>query len=262
MTAAPPRIDSRTNPKVQRWRKLAGTPTAYRDAAQVWIEGEHLCNAFAEQGGRALQAVVSDRGWESRTVRATAATAASVTQVADSVMASICSLPSAPPLAFVIALPRQPGIDAGAPTLVLDRLQDPGNAGTLLRSAAAFGFSQVIALTGTAALWSPKVLRAGMGAHFSLRLVEGVGESQLDALAVPLLATSSHARALLHEGELPWPCGWVLGHEGDGIAATLLQRCERTLRIAQPGGGESLNVAAAGAICLHESARQRLLRQR
>ncbi len=87
-------------------------------------------------------------------------------------------------------------------------------------------------------------------------------ESQLDALAVPLLATSSHARALLHEGELPWPCAWVLGHEGDGIAATLLNRCERTLRIAQPGGGESLNVAAAGAICLHESARQRLLRQR
>ena len=70
--------------------------------------------------------------------------------------------------------------------MVLDRLQDAGNVGSILRSAAAFGFRQVIALKGTAALWSPKVLRAGMGAHFGLRLVEGAEPEALEALAVPL----------------------------------------------------------------------------
>ena len=80
----------------------------------------------------------------------------------------------------------------------------------------------------------------------------------LDALAVPMLATSSHAGASLHATTLPWPCAWVVGHEGQGLADDLLRRCAATLRIPQPGGEESLNVAIAAAICLYESARRRL----
>jgi RNA methyltransferase, TrmH family len=140
---------------------------------------------------------------------------------------------------------------------VLDRLQDAGNVGAILRSASAFGFTQVVALKGTAALWSSKVLRAGMGAHFALRLVEGVEADALGALRVPLLATGSHAGRALHEVDLPWPCAWVMGHEGQGVATALEQRCAMALRIPQPGGEESLNVAAAAAVCLYESARQR-----
>jgi TrmH family RNA methyltransferase len=115
---------------------------------------------------------------------------------------------------------------------------------------------QVLALKGTAALWSPKVLRAGMGAHFGLRLVEGLQADDLAALRVPLLATSSHAEAEAGRVRLPQPAAWVLGHEGQGVQPALLQRCAMTLRIPQPGGEESLNVAAAAAICLYESARQ------
>jgi TrmH family RNA methyltransferase len=141
--------------------------------------------------------------------------------------------------------------------VVLDRLQDAGNVGAIIRSAAAFGFSQVVALKGTAALWSPKVLRAGMGAHFGLNLVEGADETTLAELKMPLLATSSHATQAIHQVKLPWPSAWVLGHEGQGVSAALLQRCEQALRIPQPGGEESLNVAAAAAVCMYESARQR-----
>jgi TrmH family RNA methyltransferase len=141
---------------------------------------------------------------------------------------------------------------------VLDRLQDAGNVGTILRTAAAFGFTQCLALKGTAALWSGKVLRAGMGAHFALNLVELAGDAQLDALRVPLIATSSHAQRALQEVDLPWPCAWVMGHEGQGVSSALEARCSLTLRIAQPGGEESLNVAAAAAVCLYESTRQRL----
>ncbi|MFW9595154.1 MAG: TrmH family RNA methyltransferase, partial [Macromonas sp.] len=142
------------------------------------------------------------------------------------------------------------------PTVVLDRLQDPGNVGSILRSAAAFGFRQVLAFKGTAALWSPKVLRAGMGAHFGLHLVEGCAPEALAALQLPLLATSSHQGAYVHQGGLPWPCAWLLGHEGQGVAPELLAQATHTVRIAQPGGEESLNVAAAAAICLHTSALQ------
>jgi TrmH family RNA methyltransferase len=153
-------------------------------------------------------------------------------------------------------VPERAALAASAPTLVLDRLQDPGNVGSVLRSAAAFGFTQAIALLGTAALWSPKVVRAGMGAHFGLRLVEGADPATLSELAVPLFGTSSHAAQRVDEFALPWPCAWVFGHEGQGVAAGVAQRCRAMLAIPQPGGGESLNVAAAAAVCLYETARQ------
>jgi TrmH family RNA methyltransferase len=97
-----------------------------------------------------------------------------------------------------------------------------------------------------------------MGAHFGLRLVEGLEQDALAALRVPLVATSSHAGDELPRAALPWPCAWVLGHEGQGVAGTLLARCALQVRIPQPGGEESLNVAAAAAVCLYESARRRL----
>jgi TrmH family RNA methyltransferase len=142
----------------------------------------------------------------------------------------------------------------GAASVVLDRLQDAGNVGAILRSAAAFGFGQVIALKGTAALWSPKVLRAGMGAHFGLHLVEALEPDALSELKVPLVATSSHEGQLLNKAKLPWPCAWLLGHEGQGVSPQLMARAAVSVRIAQPGGEESLNVASAAAICLHASA--------
>lgn len=139
---------------------------------------------------------------------------------------------------------------------MLDGLQDAGNVGSILRSAAALGVRQVLALKGTAALWSPKVLRAGMGAHFGLRLVEGLTVDDLDGLALPLVATSSHASGTLPAADLPSPCAWVLGHEGQGVSADLMARCSLIVRIPQPGGEESLNVAAAAAICFYESLRR------
>jgi TrmH family RNA methyltransferase len=99
-----------------------------------------------------------------------------------------------------------------------------------------------------------------MGAHFGLSLIEGAEAEALGALAVPLLATSSHATQTIDQVSLPWPCAWVLGHEGEGVSALVHSQCSQSLRIPQPGGEESLNVGAAAAVCLYESARQRLNR--
>ena len=256
--AEPRTISSKDNPLLVRVRKLLADPGGYRKLGEVWLEGEHLCAAFVQRGGRPLQAIVSAEGWPQPALRELAGHAAAVAVVPDELMAALSTLESPPAIGFVVATPTAPAITPDAPSLVLDRLQDAGNVGTILRSAAAFGFTQVVALKGTAALWSPKVLRAGMGAHFGLRLVEGVEADALAALRVPLLATSSHAAQALHEVDLPWPCAWVMGHEGQGVSPVLEQRCAMTLRIPQPGGEESLNVAAAAAVCLYESARQRV----
>ena len=103
-------------------------------------------------------------------------------------------------------------------------------------------------------MWSPKVLRAGMGAHFGLYLFEGCTLHDVDHLRVPLLVTHLQGSDLLHRVTLPTPCAWVFGHEGQGVDSALVQRAAQLVRIDQPGGEESLNVAAAAAICLHAGA--------
>ena len=248
-------VSSRDNPLLVRLRKLAADPGGYRKLGEVWIAGDHLCSAFVQRGGVPVQAVISEPGWEQPALRELASCAAQVTIVPPVLMSGLSTLESPAPLGFVVAWQGSDSLQPDAPSVVLDRLQDAGNVGTILRSASAFGFTQVIAMKGTAALWSPKVLRAGMGAHFALRLVEGV--EAIDALEVPLLAGSSHAAQAIHQVTLPWPCAWVMGHEGKGVSDALMQRCTMSLRIPQPGGEESLNVGAAAAICLYESARQR-----
>jgi RNA methyltransferase, TrmH family len=258
MTPVVKPITSRDNPLLQRLRKVVAEPAAYRKWGQVWIEGEHLCAAFVQRGGQPLQAVVTEAAWQAPELRALASRAASVAVIPAALMAGISMLESAAPVGFVVALTGESALDANAASVVLDQLQDAGNVGNILRSASAFGFVQVIALKGTVALWSPKVLRAGMGAHFGLRLIELATEDALAALSVPMLATSSHASRAIHDVPLPWPCAWVMGHEGQGVSAALLRRCAESLRIPQPGGEESLNVAAAAAVCLYESARQRV----
>jgi TrmH family RNA methyltransferase len=254
-------VSSRDNPLLVRLRKLLGEPGGYRKLGEICLEGDHLCSAYLQRGGvQPSHAVVTEAAWEQSPLRTLAGAAAAVTVVPAALMGSASTLESPPPIAFVVPwAPAPAGILPGKASVVLDRLQDAGNVGAVLRSAAAFGFTQVVALKGTAALWSPKVLRAGMGAHFGLHLVEGMeADAVAHALEVPLLATSSHAEHALHQRPLPWPCAWVMGHEGQGVSQALMAHCAQALRIPQPGGEESLNVAAAAAVCLYESARQRL----
>ena len=253
----PQRITSRDNPLLVRLRKIAQDPGAYRKQGAVWLEGDHLCRALRARGRPAALALLTERGWADPGLRELAGWAPRVTLVSDELFAGISGLGSPAPIGFVIDAPAALSVDPGAASVVLDRLQDAGNVGSLLRSAAALGVVQVLALKGTAALWSPKVLRAGMGAHFGLRLIEGLTMVDLETLEPPLVAGSSHASAALNAVALPWPCAWVFGHEGQGVGAELLARCALTVRIPQPGGEESLNVAAAAAVCLYESARQR-----
>ncbi len=246
---------SRDNALVKELKRLAGDNAAYRRLGRVWLEGDHLCRAALARGVRPAVAVFSESLWPTAPAEWRRAAPRNVV-LADALFADISALESPAAMGFVLDWPAPPEVLPGVPTVVLDRVQDAGNVGSILRSAGAFGFRQVIALKGSAALWSPKVLRAGMGAHFGLRLIESADEAALDGLQVPLVVTSSHLGQDLHHSRVPMPCAWVMGHEGQGVSPALAARAALAVRIPQPGGEESLNVAAAAAICLYASIAQ------
>ena len=254
-------ITSRDNPLVKELRRLSQDSTAYRKTGRVWLEGDHLCRALLTRGLAPEQAVFAQSAWENTPTQLTQA-APKNTVLPDALFREISGLESASTMGFVWTIPNTEDsaddIQNGVPTVFLDQIQDAGNVGSILRSASAFGFTQVLARKGTAALWSPKVLRAAMGAHFGLNLVEGVGPEQLADLQIAWLSTSSHQGPFLHtlgaKNALPSPCGWIFGHEGQGVSPEVAQLASMTVRIAQPGGEESLNVASAAAICMHASA--------
>jgi TrmH family RNA methyltransferase len=248
-------IRSRDNPQLKELRRLAQENTGYRKAGRFWVEGDHLCHAALQRGLQPALAVIAEGFWSAESA-ALARTAARTLLVSDVLFDELSGLPSPARVGFVLDLPRQGTVNGQVGTVILDRVQDAGNVGSILRSAGAFGFRQVLALKGTAALWSPKVLRAGMGAHFGLQLLEGLELSDLDALSVPLVVTSSHQGVLVQHLRLPQPCAWALGHEGQGVCQALVERAQHFARIDQPGGEESLNVAAAAAICLYASVSQ------
>lgn len=250
---APQTITSRENPALKALRKLAQDSTAYRKDGRIWVEGDHLCRAALVRGWRPVQAVFSETFWPLAPVELAQAAIKTIV-IPGALFRDLSTLESPASMGFVFEVPPPPALQSDVATVVLDRVQDAGNVGSILRSAAAFGFRQILAIKGGAALWSPKVLRAGMGAHFGLSLLEGLAQEDIDALRVPLVVTSSHQGQWLHQLQLPMPCAWVLGHEGQGVSEALQAQARVHVRIAQPGGEESLNVAAAAAICLHASA--------
>ena len=162
---------------------------------------------------------------------------------------------------FVIAMPeKRIAATLESDALILDRVQDPGNVGAMLRTAAAAGVKEIYLSEGSAQAWSPKVLRAGMGAHFTLTIYEGADLAVLIGRAeVPVVATSLGATRSLYDADLKTPHAWLFGNEGAGVSDDLLKLCEKdTIIIPQSDGVESLNVAAATAVCLFEQRRQRL----
>ncbi len=252
----PEHLTSPSNPLLLRVRRLGRDNGAYRKFGEVLVEGEHLCGAAVSRGLSASVALVSEAAWELPARRELARQAERIVILPEGLLRGFSTLESPCDIAFVIALPAARPFDPARSAVLLDRLQDAGNVGSILRSASALGVSQVLAVKGTAGLWSGKVLRAGMGAHFGLTLSEGLEVADVLQLGVPLVVTSSHARDTLAQVSLPRPCTWVFGHEGRGVGPTILAASSLQVRIPQPGGEESLNVAAAAAICFYEGLRQ------
>lgn len=254
------RIVSRDNPGYRDLLRLAGSARERRRQGASLIEGVHLCEAWFERHGSPRQAVVSEAGARHPEVRALLARLAQEpVLLADGLFTALSAVEHGVGLAFVIETPRPAlpeRIDDDC--VYLDRLQDPGNVGTLLRTCAAVGVGRVVTAPGTAWCWSPKVLRAGMGAHFHLEVHESVEwEAFVARLRVPVFAASADGARTLFALDLRAPCAWVFGQEGEGLSARLLEAASLRVAIPQSAAVESLNVGVAAAVCLYEQLRQR-----
>lgn len=177
--------------------------------------------------------------------------------LSDTLYQSIRSLGTGIDIMAIINVPTPSLATINEDCLILNDVQDSGNVGTLLRTAAAVGINHILCTQASAQAWSPKTLRAGMGAQFALNIYENLSiDEVLDKVKVPLLATSSHTDTLIYEHDLRAPIAWVMGHEGQGVCDKLMQ-CATPIALPQPNGQESLNVAIAGSLCLYETLRQR-----
>ncbi|WP_397473224.1 TrmH family RNA methyltransferase [Pusillimonas sp.] len=250
-------ISSRDNPRYKQFVRLAGG----RRGDQILLEGVHLCQEWLRHRGAPAFALFDLQRLE-RDAELTELAAALPDGVAVSCEPSLTrrlsQVQESQGVYFMAQAPQEPLPEQVVGlSLWLDRVQDPGNLGTLLRTAAAAGIDQAYLSEGCAGAWSPKVLRSAQGAHFSMRLYEDVDLSSLRAkLLVPLIATALEDAGPLYGEPLPFECAWLMGNEGQGIAPELLRLADRRVFIPQAPGVESLNVAAAAAVCLFEHRRQ------
>ncbi len=256
-------ITSRENPLYKELKLLATRPPVRRKLGQTLLDGVHLCETYLQHAGNPLMCVVSDSGAMnpevSRILALCEARKVQCIKLPDNLYRPLSQVENGIDLLFVVQTPAQEVAGAlNHAAVLLDNVQDPGNVGSILRSAAAAGIKHIYCGKGTVFAWSPKVLRAGMGAHFQLHIYENVElEPVVRDAGVPVLATSSHADCSIYDADLSQPLAWLFGHEGQGVSEALLEHASQRVAIPHLGAMESLNVAASAAVCFFEQLRQR-----
>jgi len=243
-------ISSRDNARVKRWAKLARDSSLRREERRAIVEGPHLVAEALQAKLEPLALLVSESALVRDEIQKLLARRAPVV-LSDPVFRSIADAENPQGIAAEIAIPQ---IAAKGDCVFLEGVQDPSNVGAIIRTAAAFGVGEVVLDRGCADAWSPKALRAGMGGHFktAIRQVSRLEEA-LAAFEGNLLCTALHGGVRLGEAKLQGRLGWVFGAEGSGISETAARHARLTVTIPMARGTESLNVAAAAAICLYEA---------
>jgi TrmH family RNA methyltransferase len=254
---------SRDNAAFKALKRLATSTRERRKAGLTLLDGAHLIAAFQSAGGVPEQLIVSDARYGDAEIAAVAAATpeAGVLVLGDFLFNELAQVTTPTGMMALVRAPRPGAIPAQPERCVmLDNVQDAGNVGSILRSTTAAGIRTVLLSSGCAFAWSTKVLRAGMGAHFSLDIHENVDLAAVSgSLQARLVCTSSHAGKSLYQADLRGSIAWVFGNEGAGVSKALLNSAAELIYIPLAGNTESLNVAAAAAICLFEQVRQRSL---
>lgn len=256
-------IASRDNAYFKDLRKLCQSGRERRKSGRVVLDGMHLIEAYHQHLGRPQEVVVSKSGSlrpEISGYLANGLLESSVAVFEDALFDELASVEAPTGIIAVVEQPRcQHGMDQQADAVLLDGVQDPGNLGSMLRSAAAAGFRQVLLSADCAHAWSPKVLRSGMGAHFLLDIHERCDlPAFLGGYRGQSVSTELNASDSLYTIRFGNPVAWVFGSEGQGVRTHVAEAVTSRVLIPMPGKTESLNVAAAAAICLFETVRQRL----
>jgi TrmH family RNA methyltransferase len=246
-------ITSRDNPRVKRWARLLEDSRARRDEGKAILEGPHLVAEALQAGIEPLALLVSESGLQRNEIHKLLGRREPVV-LGDRVFKGLCDAETPQGIAAEIAIPR---IEGKGDCVFLEGVQDPANVGAILRTAAAFGIGEMVLDRACADPWAPKALRAGMGGHFKLaiRQVFDLGEL-VESFAGTTLCTVVSGGTALPEVRLKGRLGWILGGEGRGITQDMVRRASLQVRIPMQAGTESLNVAAAAAVCLYEGFRR------
>lgn len=258
-------ISSRDNPLFKHLKKLATSARERKKTQKTLLDGVHLVAVYLDRMGVPEMAAIAASMQEKPEIRALKARLPEnrLVILEDALFNEISTVESATGILAVIPIPLSVPAVAASFCIMLEAVQDPGNLGSILRSAAAAGCDLAYLSPGCVDAWSPKVLRAGMGAHFSLVLREEPDlASAARAFPGQVLATSLNARKSLYDCDLTGATAFIIGNEGAGVSAVLLDAASQTVLIPMPGGTESLNAGAAAAICLFERVRQVLIPQR
>lgn len=261
-------ISSRDNPFFKQMLKLIGSAQQRKAAGLTLLDGAHLISAYHVALGRPETLIMSESGGENAEIKRLLdewkpEESSSVVVLSDPLFREVSPVKTPIGIMAVVRIPAPETVPIHKRVrgegfcVLLEAMQDPGNVGSILRSATAAGASDIYLSDGCADVWSPKTLRAAMGAHFLLRIHE---RSDLIAVARAfsgkVIATSLKSKVSLYETCLTGPIALVLGNEGMGLSDALLQTASEQINIPMPGGTESLNAAAAAAVCFFERVRQ------
>ncbi|MGB8517223.1 MAG: RNA methyltransferase [Gallionella sp.] len=257
-------ITSRDNAFFKELAKLAASAKCRREHNKTVLDGAHLLAAYLDSGQVPQHILLNATVTRDEEISAllNRLTQVPVTQLDDKLFAELSELKTPTGILSLIEIPEA----ATSPShfaLLLEDIQDPGNLGSILRSAAAAGCDGVYLSSACADAWSPKVLRAAMGGHFALRIYERQELTEVArTFSGQLFASSLQATSSLYECDLCDDAAFMVGNEGAGLSAELMKLSTRPIKIPMPGKVESLNAAAATAVCLFEAVRQRSLIKR
>ncbi|MEQ1667763.1 MAG: RNA methyltransferase [Sulfuriferula sp.] len=248
-------IISAQNAQYKALKKLAESTSERREQGQTLLDGEHLLLAYLATGQRPRLVIVAESA-EQHPLLAQLADVP-VLLLAQGLFNALSPVKTPTGLMLLVDIPRQTEIKDTQFIVLLEAIQDPGNLGAMLRSSAAAGVNTVYLSAGCADAWSPKVLRGGMGAHFATQIIEHADLTdiahQFDGI---ICATALDAPHSLFQTDLTGKVGFAIGNEGAGLTAQLRAATNCAISIPMPGQVESLNAAAALAVCVFERVRQ------
>jgi RNA methyltransferase, TrmH family len=253
-------ISSRDNSLFKQLRQLAQSSRERKKTQQTLIEGIHLVQTYHAARGNPEALVVSVSGSNNSEIAALIDQhkPLTATVLSDAMFHELSTLDSPVGVLALINTPTQKRIPVTMDCcVVLEDIQDPGNLGSILRSAAAANVKHVVLSKGCVFAWSPRVIRAAMGAHFLLDIYEQQNLIEvLKAFSGKKVATTLGAKASLYDSDLSGPIALMVGNEGAGLSPALSSLADVVMTIPMLGKMESLNAAAAAAICLFERVRQ------
>jgi TrmH family RNA methyltransferase len=252
------KITSRENALYKSIRRLARSSSARSDEGRIVLDGVHLVRAYLERfGARGVELVVRESSAHDPEIGSLAKEATSVVLI-DTLFDQAASVQSPVGILALAPLPHLAAASAGHGfQVLLDGVQDPGNVGAILRSAAAAGAKMAHLSVDCADPWSPKCLRGGMGAQFVLPVQQHLSLADAaQTVGARLVACAASADTSLFDADLSGRIAFIIGGEGSGISHQLLAQADQQVRVPMNRGIESLNAAASATVCFYEWLKQ------